>query len=158
MEIKQVENEDQVLGKLVAAIYFSAFASLQTSMELRVFLRRSFTPFRADMSDKEVVLTQESTEEAAVAFSALGEFYSWYQKEAVAQQNQAVSIEFLGKRNELLNLSLPHPTGKPEMIKKSLVCLLRLFPHLSSLADRENILDCAVKRIKSPTHSYRSTT
>lgn len=156
MEVGKVDDEDQVAGKLVAAIYFSAFASLQTSMEMRVFLRASFTSFGVDMSDKEVVLTQESTDEAAVAFSARGEFYKWYKKEAFSQQGQAVCIDFSRMRNELKNLSLPHPSCRPEIIRSSLICLLRLFPYLSSLSERQYVLDYAVARIKSPTHSYRS--
>ncbi len=156
MEVAKVDDEDQVVGKLVAAIYLSAFTSLQSSMQMRVFLRDSFTSFGVDMSDKEVVLTQESNDEAAVAFSARGEFYKWYKKEAFSQQGQAVCIDFARRRNELKNLSLPHPSGRSEIIRSSLICLLRLFPYLSSLSERQHVLDYAVVRIKSPTHSYRS--
>ena len=152
--MNHIDTEAKVLGKLVAAIYLAAFASLQTSMEVRIFLRRSFTPFRTDMTDKEVVLTQESTKEGAVAFSSLGDFYSWYHKEAVAQQNQAVSIEFAASRAELLKISLPHPTGDKHKRRIALVELLDLFAHLKPLTYRIDVVSYAVDRITKPTHSY----
>ena len=148
------DTEPKVISKLIAAIYLAAYASVQSSMEVNVYLRRSFTPFRADITEREVVLTQESAKEAAVAFSASGDFYKWYHKEAAAQQNQAVKIDLTAKRSELLSLGLQHPGKDKQAIRGAMVALINAYPHLSSLSARMDVIAFAVDRVARPSHSY----
>lgn len=148
------ETDDQVIAKLLAAIYLATFASLQSAVTVSIYLRRSFTPFRADMTDKEVVLTQESRIEPGVAFSSRGHFYGWYHKEADAQLMQATRLDLEGNRSALQNLNLVSPYGTESAIRASLISVVLLFPHLSPLSNRHAVIDLAIKRIKNPSHSY----
>jgi hypothetical protein len=150
----QTETSEKVLSKLLASIYLAAYASIQAGIELRVHLRRSFTPFRADMVDTEVVLTQESASEPGVAFSHRGVFYGWYHKEAAAQLTQATTMDFSGHRVDLINLNLAHPSDAIGAIKASIEAVLRYFPHLAGLAIIPNIVNLAAKRVANPQHSY----
>lgn len=149
-----IETDENVLSKLLAAIYLAAYTSVQSGIELRVHLRRSFTPFRADMVDSEVVLTQESANEPGVAFSHRGVFYGWYHKEAAAQLTQATTIDFSGNRVHLINLALAHPSDPINKIKSSISAIVQYFPYLSSLAIIPNIIDSAANRVANPRHSY----
>lgn len=151
---RSFETEPQVIAKLLAAIYLAAYASVQSSMDVSVFLRRSFTPFRADITDKEVVLTQESAEEAAVAFSSLGHFYNWYNKEATALKPQSIKIDLVSQRSVLISKVINPPGSGTAAIRGSLITLLGLYPHLSPLMGRTDVINLAVKRIRRPSHSY----
>ncbi len=150
------ESSDEISAKALAAIYLCAFSSLQSGMEVSIFLRRSFTPFRADMTNTEVVLTQESANESAVAFPAQGHFYGWYHKEAEAQCMQATEIDVAGERNQLSHLGLAHPSSPREEIKKSLIALVGHFSHLKKLAENQTVIDNAAEKISRPSHAYQA--
>ncbi len=150
------ESSEEISAKVLAAIYLGAFASLQSGMDISVHLRKSFTPFRADMTNSEVVLTQESSSESAVAFSSEGHFYGWYHKEADAQCMQATKIDIAGERERLRQLGLVHPTSPKEEIKKSIVALANHFDHLKELATNQNVIDLTTKNVSRPTHAYQS--
>ncbi|QRR32477.1 hypothetical protein JNX00_12345 [Hydrogenophaga sp. YM1] len=123
-------------------------------MNISICLRRSFTPFRADISDQEAVLTQESAAEAAVAFSARGHFYGWYQKEADAQKGQSEAFDFTASRDGLRNLNLAHPTGSYVELESSLHALLRFAQHLKPLAANSAVVSKAAKLIGRPKRPY----
>jgi hypothetical protein len=148
------ETNDEVRAKVLAAIYLAAFSSLQSGVTVTIFLRRSFTPFRADMTDKEVVLTQESPVEPGVAFSESGVFYGWYYKEAEAQQIQASRIDLEGSRDILRLKCLTNPCGSRPDVEASIRDLVGIFSHLAALALNSTVIEAAAKRVMQPTHSY----
>ncbi|OAJ60568.1 hypothetical protein A6V36_01880 [Paraburkholderia ginsengiterrae] len=148
------ETADEIAAKVTAAIYLAAWSSLQSTMTVTVYLRRSFTPLRADMTDSEVVLTQESAEDSAVAFSSTGHFYGWYHKEADAQQVQATVLDFASERGKVQNLRLAAPSYPVAEIEEAIERLLHGFPHLKNLTARPGMLSLAAKRIANPTHAY----
>ncbi len=148
------EPPDEIKAKILAAIYLAAFSSLQSSMSVAVYLRRSFTPFRADMSDSEVVLTQESANDSAVAFSSDGHFYGWYHKEANALRTQTVEINLTAKRKSLLNPPLLHPHSPKADLENSITQLVKCFDYLRDLSSAPHIIRLAAKRVAHPTHSY----
>lgn len=149
------ESSEEISAKVLAAIYLGAFASLQSGMEVSIHLRKSFTPFRADMTNSEVVLTQESASESAVAFSSEGHFYGWYHKEADAQSMQSTKIDIAGEREQLRKLGLMHPSASKEEIKKSIVALANHFDHLKELAVNQDVINQATKNVTRPTHAYQ---
>jgi hypothetical protein len=148
------ETSEQIVSKVLAAIYLAAFSSLQSGMVVSVYLRRSFTPFRADMTDSEVVLTQESASESAVAFSSSGHFYGWYHKEADAQRMQGEKIDIAGEREKLRQLLLVHPSSELVEIKRALAAVANHFSHLRPLATNGQIIDLAADRVARPNHAY----
>lgn len=150
------ESTEEITAKVLAAIYLGAYASLQSGMEVSIYLRKSFTPFRVDMTNTEVVLTQESSNESAVAFPAEGHFYGWYHKEADAQCMQATKIDIAGDRNGLQKLYLAHPNSSINEIKTSLNNLINNFSHIKNLGDNQNILNLAAKKISHPSHAYQA--
>jgi hypothetical protein len=152
---KRGETPDEVVAKILATIYIAAHASQFPGMNISVYVRRSFTPFRADISDQEAVLTQESAEEAAVAFSARGHFYGWYQKEADAQKGQGVAFDFTAARDALRNLKLAYPTDPSAEVELSLRALLSHFPHLAPLATNSTVISKAAALIGRPSRPYR---
>ncbi|MCY1167886.1 hypothetical protein D9M73_78600 [compost metagenome] len=149
------ETHIDVKAKILAAIYLAAYASLHQGITMTVFLRKSFTPFRADISDAEVVLTQESASEAAVAFSKDGHFYRWYQKDAEAQQDQSQKLDFTSRRSLLRGLMLAHPRDSKIDIELSLVRLLENIDHLTHLKAFPQVLQATTARISRPTHGYK---
>lgn len=152
---QKVETPDDVTAKILATIYIAAYVALFPGISISIFLRRSFTPFRADISDAEVVLTQESAAEAAVAFSARGHFYGWYQKEADAQKGQSAVFNFTGSRESLRGLNLAHPTDSVAELERSLNDLLRFSDHFGSLRTKPSVLLKAAKLINRPNRTYR---
>lgn len=148
------ETADEIAAKVIAAIYLAAWSSLQSTMTITVYLRRSFTPFRVDMSDSEVVLTQESAEDSAVAFSSMGHFYGWYNKEADAQQVQATAIDFAGERSNVQRLRLAAPSDATADIEAAIGRLLHCFSHLTNLIARPGVVARAAERVANPTHAY----
>ena len=150
----KIETPDEVIAKLISAIYIATFASLQKDMHVSIFLRRSFTPFRADMSDSEVVLTQESPTESAVAFASTGHFHGWYHKEAEAQQRQAIKIDLIAEQKGLQELNLVHPTEARLKVAQSIKAVLLHFPHLRKFANNQEIIELATDKVTKPSHSY----
>jgi len=154
-QARKVESCEEVIAKVLSAIYLAAFAAVFPGMSVSVFVRRSFTPFRADISDSEVVLTQESASESAVAFSARGHFYGWYQKEADAQKGQVQAIDLSAMREELRALDLAYPTAPRQEIAASLTALIGLVPYLAPLLATPGVVDLAAKKICSPNRQYQ---
>jgi hypothetical protein len=152
---KGVESEEVVIAKVLAAIYYAAYAALPAGMEVTVYLRASFTPFRADISDSEAVLTQESASESAVAFSSSGHFYSWYEKEADAQRGQSTPLDLTKRQAELRALLLAAPSESVGQITVSLTQLLGVFPPLHPLIPRKDVLARAAKLIAHPSPPYQ---
>lgn len=150
----QVETSDQIAAKVLAAIYLAAFSCLQSGMMISVYLRKSFTPFRVDMTDAEVVLTQESESESAVAFSSGGHFYGWYHKEADAQRMQGIKVDIAGERENLRQLILVHPSSTKEEIKKAILAVANHFLHLSPIVKNEEVITLAAERVARPSHGY----
>lgn len=144
----------EVVGKILAAIYLTACSICMQGLSGSIYLRRTFTPFRIDLSDKEAVLTQESASEAAVAFSARGHFYSWYRKECDALQTQCVHLDMAARRDEMRQI-LVHPLAGKVEVRKALTELLELFAHLRPLLGEPQALSDAAARISRPSHSYR---
>jgi hypothetical protein len=107
-----------------------------------------------DMADNEIVLTQESPSEPAVAFASRGIFYGWYHKEAAAQFTQATTIDFSGNRERMLHLHLAHPSHPIAAIKDSIIAVAQHFPHIRSLATMPQIVEMAATRVANPQHSY----
>lgn len=151
----KVETPDEVTAKILASIYIAAYIALYPGMNISICLRRSFTPFRADISDDEAVLTQESGAEAAVAFSARGHFYGWYQKEADAQKGQSDTFDFTAERDKLRSLNLAHPTDSCAELERSLQALLNFVGHLAPLVAKSGVLSMAAKSISRPKRPYR---
>ena len=152
---KKVETADAVVAKILATIYIAAYISLYPGMDIAIYLRRSFTPFRADISDKEAVLTQESKAESAVAFAARGHFYGWYQKEADAQKGQGVAFDFTASRDALRKLKLAHPTDPRADLVAALGALLSHLTHLAPLATNAAVISEAATVISRPERPYR---
>lgn len=152
---KMVETTDEVTAKVLSAIYIAAFVALYPGMNVYVYLRRSFTPFRADISDREAVLTQESAAESAVAFSAKGHFYGWYQKEADAQKGQGCLLDLTASRDALRAIGLAHPTSPTSDVEISLRALLSHLDHLAPLAARLAVIEKAAKLIGRPSRTYQ---
>lgn len=152
---RKVETADEVKAKVLSAIYISAFVALHPGINVSVYLRRSFTPFRADISDKEAVLTQESAAESAVAFSARGHFYGWYQKEADAQMGQASPLDLTACREVLRGLDLAHPTSPAVDIERALRALLSNFGHLAGLAANAVVIEKAARLVGKPKGAYQ---
>lgn len=148
----KAESIEDVKGKILAAIYLTAFASTAAGVTACIYLRREFTPFRVDLSDREVVLTQESAAEAAVAFSARGHFYDWYRKDAETLKGQSLVLNFSVDRVELLSIKMAHPSSAKSDVIAALKRLLLIYPALQSL--NENVINIAAARIVRPSHSY----
>ncbi len=138
--------------KLYTCIYLCAYAAKIAGVSLNLYLRPSFTPFRADVSDKEAILTQESASESAVAFSSRGHFYGWYNKEAEALEQQCAEIR-MSNNKHLNRVELTHPNGMRHSVKKSLQNLVQTLPMLGPILDDAE-LEAVVKRIANPRHSY----
>jgi hypothetical protein len=149
----KTQSDDDVIGKVLAAIYFAAYSVSMQGMTGAVYLRRAFTPFRVDLSDGEAVLTQESGSEAAVAFSARGHFYGWYQKECDALKSQCAHLDLTSKRDLLRGL-LAHPSEPSADVLAALQKLLGAFPHTAPLLANANALAAATRRIVQPSHAY----
>jgi len=147
------ETPSEAKAKIYACIYLSAYAAKSSGISIDLYLRRSFTPFRADISDREVVLTQESPSESAVAFSSVGHFYGWYDKEAEAMEQQCTEVR-LSTNAKLRAMVMAHPADPKEAVRESLRKLLSevLAEHVF-FADSE-VEEAALKRIIRPTHSY----
>lgn len=150
----RTETSDDVIAKLISSIYIATFASLQKDMNVSIFLRRSFTPFRADMSDSEVVLTQESASESAVAFSSTGHFHSWYHKEADAQKKQAVSIDLSQEQSNLRTLNLAHPKDGKLKVEKSIEAVLKQFAYLNKFVGNKKVIKLATEKVVKPSRVY----
>jgi len=149
------EPPETTLAKLYACIYLCAYASKASGIDMGLFMRRSFTPFRADISETEAVLTQESSSESAVAFSSHGHFYGWYMKESEALQAQCERLD-LSPTGAIAQLALEHPTGSRANIKASLVTLLGIASRGKPFTPSPAVLENAVNRIIRPSHSYES--
>ena len=152
---RKVETPDEVKAKVLSAIYIAAFVALYPGMNVSVYLRRSFTPFRADISDKEAVLTQESAAESAVAFSARGHFYGWYQKEADAQKGQGCQLDLTASRDALRDIGLAHPTSPADDVELALRALLAHFGPLSPLLANSAVIEKAAGLIGRPSRTYQ---
>lgn len=148
------EEMAEVKAKLIAAIYLAAYAHMQSNMSVYIYLRRSFTPFRYDLTDSEVVLTQESASESAVAFSSRGHFYGWYNKEAKAQEAQSVRIDLQGENSNLHALNLVHPSAPLPKIIVSINNLVSLFPYLKPLSLDVDVIELAATKVSKPSHAY----
>lgn len=149
------ESEEEVIAKILAAIYLAAYAATPAGMHVAVYVRPWFTPCRADISDREVVLTQESASESAVAFSSRGHFYSWYQKEAEAHREQAVALDLSAHQFALRQLLLAGPSDSVIQIESAMVRLLGLFPHLHSLLTRAAAIHRAANLVARPVPPYQ---
>lgn len=152
---KKIEMPDDVTAKILATIYVAAYVALHPGMSIAIYLRHSFTPFRADISDSEAVLTQESAAEAAVAFSARGHFYGWYQKEADAQKGQSLEFNLTASRDNLRALILAHPSDPVAELERSLDDLMHFCDHLAPLLTKTGVLSKAARLISRPKRSYR---
>ncbi len=152
---KKVPTAEEVKAKVLATIYVAAYMSRFPGMEISIYLRRSFTPFRADISDSEAVLTQESIAEAAVAFVARGHFYGWYHKEADAQKGQCVHFDFTSTRDTLRRLDLVHPTDSKEKLVASIQGLLLTLSNMGALAQNLPLVEKTAKIITRPERPYR---
>lgn len=149
------ETVSQAKAKLFSCLYLCAYAAKSSGIAIDVYLRKSFTPFRADISDREAILTQESASESAVAFSARGHFYGWYHKEAEALEQQCAEIR-LSSDKELSEVVLAHPSESRQAVQESFQKLI-----YSVLGGYKFDLDAevekiAINRIIRPTHSYQS--
>ena len=146
------DTSDKIAAKLLACIYLCANASKVSGIHLDVYLRRSFTPFRADMADNEVILTQESANESAVAFSSRGHFYGWYRKDAEALEQQCVALRFSDVA-KFSGIQVLHPSSDLTSLGGAFDALMRgLFG--DSLIVTEAIRSESLKRISLPSHSY----
>lgn len=154
MELKKLETSEDVTAKIVSTIYLAAFSARHPGISVTVHLRRSFTPFRADISDREVVLTQESASESAVAFSSKGHFYSWYHKEADAQKDQVISIDLNSVGTNSLRVSIAHPKGAIAAVEEALRNLLRATTHLAPLACDPVVVSKAAKLVGRTKTEY----
>ncbi|MFN3440413.1 MAG: hypothetical protein ACK41V_22135 [Acidovorax sp.] len=150
----KIESTLEVQAKVLSAIYLACYSSMQSGFSLNVYLRKTFTPFRADMSDTEIVLTQESADQSAVAFSSSGHFYGWYHKEADAQRMQSVKIDIDGQQIQTRLIGLAHPSRSKEEIQKSVHLMLQQFPHIASLASDAELVNKTASRISRPSSSY----
>lgn len=148
------ERAENIAAKVVAAVYLAAYASTHAGVDATVYLRSSFTPSRVDMSDREVVLTQEARHESAVAFSSDGHFYGWFQKQADAEREQAIALELSTRREALRGLSLPGPSGSREEVRSAIHGVLSLFDHLQPLAAQTSVVSKAAEYIVRPRHPY----
>ncbi len=151
---QEIETEEDVRAKIIAAIHLCAYASLHQGMTVNIFLRKSFTPFRADISDREAVLTQESAGESAMAFSSEGHFYKWYQKDADSQQDQSIKIDFASQRHKLLKLHLVDKGDDLQKTEASVVRLLKFLPYIKALAINTEVVKKSAMRVKNPRHGY----
>ena len=149
------ESEDMVIAKILATIYLAAYAAIPAGIQVKIYVRPWFTPSRADISDREVVLTQESASESAVAFSSQGHFFSWYQKEAEAQREQATLLDLTALKSALRQLVLAAPSDPASQIEAALVRGRGLFPHLHSLLTRVELIQTAAKLVANPVHPYQ---
>jgi hypothetical protein len=127
---KKAETPDEVIAKILATVYLAAYVALYPGMNISVCFRRSFTPFRADISDQEAVLTQESAAEAAVAFS------------------------LTASRDSLRDLHLAHPTASFSELESSLQALLHLIQHLEPLLTKPSVISKAAQLIGRPKRPY----
>lgn len=143
----------QARAKLYACIYLCAFASRSSGIKIDLYLRRSFTPFRADVSDREAILTQESKSEAAVAFSARGNFYGWYYQESEALLGQCEEIK-LSSDSKIKFVNLVPPSSTKEEILTSLKALINAAPVTPNFTLSDDMYNEAVNRIRRPSHSY----
>lgn len=153
--IKVVEGEtiEEVQAKLISCIYLCAYAARHSGVQLELFLRTAFTPFRADITDSEVVLTQESASEPAVAFSSSGVFYSWYQKEVQSLIEQCTRVELTSDK-KFREPPIVHPSAGAPSLKVSLeLLLISVFGNGHSFG--EEVIDRAVERIALPGHDYQ---
>ncbi len=139
-------------AKIVSCIYLCAYAAKHSGISVELYLRSAFTPFRADITDREVILTQESASEPAVAFSAEGVFYGWYQKEVESLVGQCLRVDLMGNR-DIASVVVAHPTSDAKIVKGALEKLLeRIFPGRTFSSE---VIDEAVKKITFPSHSYQ---
>lgn len=150
----KTQSESEVAGKILASIYLIAFGACKQNISAAVYLRKSFTPFRVDLSDSEAVVTQESASQSAVAFSARGHFYSWYLKESEALRSQCIHLDLTSVRSQMRQ-DLTDPSSSKEEILVALKKLLSLFSYLQPLLQNSIALDAAVTRISNPTHAYK---
>jgi hypothetical protein len=153
-EVISPQKVSDVVGKVLAAIYLASYGVSTHGLTGAIYLRRAFTPFRLDLSDREAVLTQESASESAVAFSARGHFYGWYQKECEALRAQCIHLDLTGLRDKL-RLALVHPAESKAEIEQAMKRLLALLPHLSPLSSNQDAIAAAVSRVARPTHAYK---
>lgn len=139
-------------AKIISCLYLCAYAARHAGMSVELYLRGAFTPFRADITDREVILTQESPTEPAVAFSADGVFYGWYQKEVESLVGQCLRVDLMGSK-EIAGVVVVHPTSDRESVKRSLDELLeKVFPDHSF---EHEVIEMAIKKITLPGHSYQ---
>ncbi|MGU3626961.1 hypothetical protein [Comamonas sp. C24C] len=105
---------DDVISTILCTIYMAAYVSQSNYVEVNVFFRSYFTPFRADISDVEVVLTQESKKDPAVGFSERGQFFYWYKKEAdvLIYQSKKIDLNFLKLNNESTKITSPNDSNE----------------------------------------------
>ena len=147
------ESFDIALAKLYACLYLCAYASKSSGVEISVHLRKSFTPFRADISDREVILTQESASEAAVAFSSDGHFYGWYDKETEALLQQCTPVVLTGNA-EVERMHLAHPSSPRTEIEDAFDTLFSTALKDLNLVISAGVRRAAIDRIIIPRHSY----
>lgn len=147
------ESFDMALSKLYACLYLCAYASKSSGVEIIVHLRKSFTPFRADVSDSEVILTQESASEAAVAFSANGHFYGWYDKETEALLQQCTPVALTGNV-DVERIHLAHPSSARTDIERSFDELFSTALKGLNIVIGAGVRGAAIDKIIIPSHSY----
>lgn len=148
------ETHESAAAKVLAAVYLGAYASIQPGVTVCIYLRNMFTPFRADITDGEAVLTQESPNDSAVAFSADGHFYGWYHKEAEAQKQQMHELDLANLSTALRNANLAHPSESTSQVQASLITLLAMIPILAPLRKNSGLMAATVRRICRPRHDY----
>lgn len=151
---KKIDSPDEVVAKILATFYIAAYAALHPGVNIVIYLRGSFTPFRADISDREAVLTQESALESAVVFSSRGHFYGWYHKEADAQKGQGEPFNLTASRDDLRMLNLAHPTAARSTIESSLSALLSHFGYFAPLMQKSAVIAKAAELIGRPKGQY----
>lgn len=153
IEDRQPETPDEATAKLYACIYLSALAAKCAGVNITLNLKNFFSPFRADLTDEEVILTQESPAESAVAFSSRGHFYGWYDKEAEALEYQCETISLSGDE-EVRSVQLAHPSSSETEIGTSLDSLLLVALGRFKFSLTPNVRRLTVQRISRPQHSY----
>lgn len=111
---------DDVIATIVCTLYLAAYVSQSNFIDVEIYFRKYFTPFRADISDTEVVLTQESKKDPAVGFSERGQFFNWYKKEADVLIHQSVKIDLNFLKTDNSSTRITNPTDEKNKIEESI--------------------------------------
>lgn len=146
-------SEDDVISTIICTVYIAAYVSQSNFVDVDIYFRKYFTPFRADISDAEVVLTQESKRDPAVGFSERGQFFYWYKKEAdvLIHQSTQIDLSFLKKEN--FSIKITNPTDSEKNIGESIDLIFDRIEYLTNLKSSislryDHIKNMAINSIK----------